>query len=130
MFGKKNKTAPDTPLSYTAIPTNPSEQTSVICSGTVIEGKIISAQSIRNDGKIVGVLDCQNRLVVGKNGHIDGKVQCKNATIEGFVKGSLTANESLALSGSAHIEGDLQATKLSVESGAVYKGQLNIGTPK
>ncbi len=110
---------------------NPSSnnQTTVIAKDTKIEGKLISSQSIRLDGELVGKLECDKKLVLGNSGVINGEINCKSdSSIGGYVKGDIVSAETLHLLSSARIEGNITAAKIIVESGAGYKGQLNIGS--
>ena len=54
-----------------------------IAAGTVIEGNISSSKGIRIDGKVLGSINCQGKVVVGKNGVVEGNITCTNAEIEG-----------------------------------------------
>jgi cytoskeletal protein CcmA (bactofilin family) len=48
-------------------------------------------------------------------------------TVEGDVKGNLTASERIELKATARYEGDLRTTKLVVEEGAIFTGNVSVG---
>ncbi len=120
---KSTKTSPETTASKT--PGN-SNLTSVICSDTVIEGKITSDANIRLDGKLVGEIDCQSRIVIGQQGRIEGKMKTANTAIEGGFDGDIEVVESISLSSTARVKGTVVARNLSVEPGAKLDGSYSV----
>jgi len=64
--------------------------------------------------------------VVGKTGKIDGSLSCKNADIEGEIKGKLVVSDTLSLRFSANVEGDVQTGKLAVEPGATFNAHCQM----
>jgi len=91
-----------------------------INNGTNLKGDITSNGYFRIDGTIEGNVKTPSKVVVGKTGVIIGTLSCKNADIEGKVKGILDISETLSLKSTAHIEGEVIIGKLAVEPGAVF----------
>lgn len=98
-----------------------------IVEGTSIEGEIRCESNIRIDGVFVGNLNTKGRLVVGPNGRIEGTIQCQNAELEGVVKGKISVQQLLTLKNTAKVEGDIFTDKLSIEPGATFTGNCNMG---
>ena len=98
-----------------------------IQNGTVIEGKINSEGSIRIDGKLIGSIYTNAKLVIGKTGVIEGDINCKDASIEGKVLGTITVQNLLDLKGTGFIKGDIITNKLVVEPGAKFNGKCTMG---
>ena len=92
----------------------------IIGKNTSFVGDIISEGDFRIDGKIEGTIKTIGRVVIGKSGSISGKVECKNADIEGKFSGELIVNSLLTLKATATISGDVIISKLSVEPGAEF----------
>ena len=46
-----------------------------------------------------------------------------NATINGLVRGSIRATESVELTSSARVIGNIETTALSIQPGAIFEGQ-------
>ena len=65
--------------------------------GTTITGDIKTEGDIRIDGKVIGKVSINSKLAVGESGIIEGDVQCKNASIEGRIKGNLHISELVFL---------------------------------
>ncbi|WP_350286798.1 polymer-forming cytoskeletal protein [uncultured Croceitalea sp.] len=94
---------------------------------TVIKGDITSQADFRIDGKLEGNVKTSGKVVIGKDGLIQGKVECVNADIEGNFNGELYVSELLALKSSAKIEGTVNVKKLAVEPGATFNASCSMG---
>jgi len=91
-----------------------------INEGTIIKGDITSNGYFRIDGTIEGNVKTPSKVVIGKTGVIIGTLSCKNADIEGKVKGIVDISGTLSLKSTAQIEGEVVIGKLAVEPGAVF----------
>ncbi len=87
---------------------------------TRIKGDIISEADLRIDGKLDGNVKTSGKVVIGKSGYINGKVECVSADIEGSFNGELLVTDLLSLKASAIIEGTVVVSKLAVEPGATF----------
>lgn len=99
-----------------------------IAKGTILEGKIITKGDIRIEGKVIGTVTCDAKLVIGENGSVEGTVDARNAYIAGAVKGQVIVRELLQLQEKGHIQGDIYTQKLSVQIGASFTGNCRMGT--
>ena len=93
-----------------------------IDKNTTIEGNLKAGGDLRIDGTLVGDLDCQAKLIIGKSGHVKGTVKCLNAVIEGSFSGDLLVREKLDLMSSSKVEGDIRTKKMMAETGCEIKG--------
>jgi cytoskeletal protein CcmA (bactofilin family) len=94
---------------------------------TKIKGDLVSDGNFRIDGLVEGTIITQGRVVVGPTGVITGEVSCKNADVEGSIKGKLKVDELLTLKATAKIHGDIVVDKISIEPGAVFAGTCQMG---
>jgi cytoskeletal protein CcmA (bactofilin family) len=99
-----------------------------IAKGTVLEGKIVTKGDIRIEGRVVGTVTCDAKLVIGENGSVEGIVDARNAYIAGAVKGQVIVRELLQLQEKGHIQGDIYTQKLSVQIGASFTGNCRMGS--
>ena len=99
---------------------NPGTGQNRINDGTNIKGDIKSNGYFRIDGNIEGNVKTPSKVVVGKTGVIIGTLSCKNADIEGKIKGILNITGTLTLKSTAKIEGEVVVGKLAVEPGATF----------
>lgn len=91
-----------------------------IGKATRIKGDITSEADFRIDGTLEGSITTSGKVVIGKDGVVEGKVLCHNADIEGQFSGTLNIAGLLLLRASANIEGEVIVAKLSVEPGAAF----------
>jgi len=94
---------------------------------TKIKGDITSEADFRIDGKLEGNVKTSGKVVIGKDGYINGKVECVNADIEGKFNGELSVKDLLSLKASAIIEGTVTVAKLAVEPGATFNAACTMG---
>jgi len=99
----------------------------IIRSGTEINGDINCKGDIRIEGKLVGNLKTEGKVVVGESGVIEGTVECANATISGGMKVNITVNELLTLKATANLVGEIVTNKLQIEPGANFSGSCKMG---
>jgi cytoskeletal protein CcmA (bactofilin family) len=127
LFSTEKTKTPTSALSSVSPQSNVEGLTCIIAKGTVIEGKIITTENMRIDGKIKGDVKCNKRLVMDAGGVIEGNIHAGESTIKGKVVGTVTVDNTLQLLESSFIKGDIKAKKLHVEEGAKYDGQCSIG---
>ena len=92
----------------------------IIAQGTKITGDFNSEGDFRIDGTIEGNIKTSGKLVVGKEGFIQGTIEGTDAYFEGKFSGKLSLSGTLTLKSSAHIEGEVIVGKLAVEPGATF----------
>ena len=95
--------------------------------GTTITGDVNSNGDLRIDGTLKGSVATEGKVVLGKNGIIEGDVVCNNADIAGEIKAKITVSQLLTLKTTAKLKGDIVTNKLSIEPGAVFSGSCSMG---
>lgn len=107
-------------------PSNPG-QINMIGEGTVIEGTLRSESDVRVSGRVVGNLDVDGKVIVAKEGSINGELVAASADIAGDVQGQINIRELCVLKGAARVDADIKAARLVVEEGATFNGQCEMG---
>ena len=102
----------------------------IIESSTKIVGDIFSEADFRIDGIVEGNVTTSGKIVVGKSGKINGKINCSNADISGTITGKIEVNEVLSLMSESLIQGDIVTGKLSVEEGAQVEASISMKSGK
>ena len=95
--------------------------------GTTITGDVQSKGDIRVDGTLKGSVNTSGKVVLGKDGVIEGDVVCSSADISGVLKAKITASQLLSLKATAKLNGDIITNKLSIEPGAAFTGSCSMG---
>jgi len=99
----------------------------MIGAGTTITGDVQSKGDIRVDGTLKGSVSTEGKVVLGREGIIEGDVACKNADISGTLKAKITVSQLLSLKASSKLNGDIITNKLSIEPGASFTGSCSMG---
>lgn len=93
---------------------------------TKITGEIVSEADFRIDGSLEGSIKTSGKVVIGKDGNINGTVVCNYADVEGKLNGKIEVRESLSLKSTSIIEGEAVIGKLIVESGAIFNAKCSM----
>jgi cytoskeletal protein CcmA (bactofilin family) len=118
MFNPKNKIEQDKSLQ---------SGNSLIGSGTIITGDIVSSVDIRIDGVLRGNIWGSAKIVLGKEGVVDGNIESHQADIMGKVHGKIVVKDLLSLRGNAEVKGDIRAGKLEIEPSVTFNGMCQMG---
>ena len=102
----------------------------IIELSTKIVGDIYSKADFRIDGIVEGNITTTGKVVVGKSGKINGKINSSNADISGSVSGKIEVAETLSLMSESLIQGDIVTGKLSVEEGAQVDASISMKSGK
>lgn len=97
---------------------------------TKITGDIVSEADFRIDGALEGTITTSGKVVIGKEGVINGNVNCAFADVEGKFNGKIEVKESLSLKSTSSIEGEVIIGKLIVESGASFNAKCSMRSAK
>lgn len=128
MFGQGSKTKGtgkrDAPPRQSSAARNGGVNT--IDEHTTITGDLEAGGDIRIDGKLIGDLQCQGRLIVGTTGIIEGDVRCVEAVIEGHYTGSITVSHLLTLKETSTVSGCIRAHQLAIGAGCQLDGQVAV----
>ena len=92
-----------------------------------IVGDIITKESIRIDGHIVGNVESESVVSVTDPAIVEGNIKAAEVFIAGRVKGIITALKSLEMEKTANITGDIFTSKLHVHAGATFNGNAKMG---
>ena len=103
-----------------------SGQYSRIENSSKLTGDIVSEADFRIDGTLEGTIKTSGKVIVGKEGKVNGTIDCESADIEGSVKGSLKVKTILFLKSTSSVEGDVSIGKLIVESGASFNANCSM----
>jgi cytoskeletal protein CcmA (bactofilin family) len=91
------------------------------------KGELTVEKGVRIHGRFEGKINTAGRVHVAKEAKLQAEVEAGSIVVEGEIHGALTASERLELKASARYEGDLHASRMVVEEGAVFSGQVNVG---
>lgn len=107
-----------------------SNSSNTISKETSIEGNVETSGNLRIEGKILGDIRAQSKVVLGASANVEGKIFAQTADIEGTVKGTVQVEGLLTLKSSAVIKGDINTGKLVMDAGAQFEGKCKMGSFK
>ena len=106
------------------------QQGSHIGPSVVVKGEISAKEPLTVSGRVEGTIDVRGHvLTVEAGAHVEGDVTAAGIVVAGTVKGSLLAEERIALRAGADVEGTLTAPRLAVDDGACRGGKATIAGP-
>ena len=91
------------------------------------KGDLTFEKGLRLQGKFEGTILTGGKLHVTKEARLQADVDAGSITIEGEVKGKITATDRVELKNTARYDGDLTASKLVVDEGAIFSGHVTVG---
>jgi len=98
----------------------------IIGPSVKVEGDFKGEGDLVIEGVLIGALQTKNNLKIGKNALIEASVKANNAFISGKVKGNILVKGKVEITGTAVILGNIKAQIISIESGALIKGELDM----
>ncbi len=106
-----------------------SEAPVVIGQGMIIKGSLHSENDVFLDGEIEGDLDVENcRLLIGPHGKVVANVKAREVDIHGIMTGNVESTERTSIRASGQLMGDVRTGGIVIESGAQFKGKVEIVT--
>lgn len=106
-----------------------SEAPVVIGQGMIIKGNLHSGDNVFLDGEIEGDLDVENcRLMIGPHGKVVANVKAREVDIQGIMTGSVESTERTSIRAAGQLMGDVRTGGIVIESGAQFKGKVEIVT--
>ena len=90
------------------------------------KGEFKSECDFRVDGYFEGSIETNGKVVIGKNGRIEGTVVCSSADIEGAINGTIHVKDLLSIRSTGEVKGDVVMSKLVVESGAIFNAKSSM----
>ncbi len=95
----------------------------------IIKGSLRSGNDVFLDGEIEGDLDVENyRLLIGPHGKVVANVRAREVDIHGIMTGNVESTERTSIRASGQLMGDVRTGGIVIESGAMFKGKVEIVT--
>jgi len=103
------------------------DNVTIIGAETLVSGEIRGDQNILVRGRIDGRVSITSTLTVEDGAILQADVDAEAVLISGVVVGNVSASGHVRLSSKARVVGDVTAPRVIVESGAAYRGRLEMG---
>ena len=94
---------------------------------TTLKGELSGAQALFVDGRVEGNISFPNhRVTVGRGAVVLGKIEAKEVVIAGTVTGDIHCGERVDIRREAVLHGDVVAQRISIDEGALVKGNVEV----
>ena len=104
-----------------------SEKNTIIGPETRVSGELRGDEDVIVRGRVDGRVVLTSTLTIEEGAIVQADVEARVVLVSGVVVGNVTATEIVRLSDKARVIGDLTAPKVVIESGAAYRGRLDMG---
>lgn len=98
----------------------------IIAHGMEVRGNIASDTDVRVDGRVEGNITSEMAITLEENAYVEGSLSARYITISSRVHGNISASENLTCTTTAEVYGDISTPRLSVESGALIAGNIDM----
>jgi cytoskeletal protein CcmA (bactofilin family) len=100
---------------------------SVIGESVMVKGEIIAEEDVVLQGQVDGTIYFKNNsLVAGHQAQIHGNLFVKSIVTHGEIKGDIYASDQVIVKKLGHIFGNTHAPRISIESGAILMGNIEM----
>jgi len=99
-------------------------ETTIISSGSKLEGSIETAGTLIVDGSVTGKIKCSS-LEILQDGNLEATVEAENVSVAGCFEGEMICNGKLSVFSKGKVIGDVSYGSLSIESGGALDGSVS-----
>jgi cytoskeletal protein CcmA (bactofilin family) len=128
MTPRLEKTAPSSGAAVARTPAPVSTDQATIGKSVVVKGEITGDESLYIDGKVEGAINLPGqRVTVGPNGTVSANILARDVVVLGKARGNVHASDRVDIREGASLVGDIIAQRISIEDGAFFKGDIDLG---
>lgn len=89
-------------------------------------GKLNFKQNLQINGKFRGQIITDGHLIVGPLATVEADIEAGRVSIQGNVRGNISANQNVSLLKQGNLHGDIKTPDLRIESGSQFSGSCNM----
>lgn len=99
----------------------------IVKAGTAFEGLLSCPGASRIDGRFHGQIVAADRIELGENAEVSGRIEAQDIIVAGRFEGELVAHRSIELLATARVTGEFRARELVAEEGCAVEGRYRTG---
>lgn len=103
--------------------------TTIITAGSKIKGEMALSCNLYIDGEFEGIIDSQNEVNIGKNGHIKGDVKTNRLVVQGYIEGNISADR-VEIKSDGKVSGTVESIEFVIEPKGIFEGSSIVKTVK
>ncbi len=96
---------------------------SIVGDGAHFSGNLELSGLLRLDGDFNGIIKNNDRILIGKNGRVQGTAYADTIIIGGVFKGEIYASEKVVILSSGIVLGHIYSSRIVIEEGAFWDGK-------
>jgi cytoskeletal protein CcmA (bactofilin family) len=100
--------------------------TALMGKGAEFQGQLTFKGTVRIDGRFLGSITSEGKLVLGKDAYVEGTISVGELEMHGTLQGEISVAHKTLLHESARLTGSLHTALLAVEEGALLQGDLQM----
>jgi cytoskeletal protein CcmA (bactofilin family) len=94
----------------------------IIIQGTEVTGELSTSDDIRIDGKFFGNIETKGKLVISKQGYVEGIVKGADILINGKAKGDFFVDNNFNLSPEGIFSGSVETRFINISETSIFDG--------
>jgi cytoskeletal protein CcmA (bactofilin family) len=98
-------------------------EVTIVGQGASLEGNIVSAGSLRVDGKVKGQINADGDVIISPQSQVDADIKAENVTVAGKFTGNIVVKGTAELTRGGRVDGNVTSKTLVVQEGAIFQGQ-------
>ncbi len=98
----------------------------IIGQGAIFDGNLSAPETVRVDGTVNGDCSCNENLILGPDGEINGNISAQNIIISGKVVGDVSATGKLEILSTGKLTGNITARSLVIDEDAYFDGRCTM----
>jgi cytoskeletal protein CcmA (bactofilin family) len=103
------------------------DKKTVIGENTFIEGSIRGDENLVIEGSMKGNIEIEkHNFTVGPKGRVEGEIKARSVSVSGQMIGNINTKGKVEITQEADFMGDIKAKSISVETGAYFKGSIEL----
>ena len=103
-------------------------EVTIVGQGAKLEGKIVSAGSLRVDGQITGTIEADGDVMLSPQSAVEADISAANVSVAGRFKGDLTVKGKAEIARGGRVDGNITAKALVIQEGATFNGLSRMDT--
>ena len=102
----------------------------IIKQGTEVTGELSTSDDIRIDGRFFGDIETKGKLVISKQGYVEGIVRGTDILINGKAKGEFQVDNNFHLSPEGIFSGSVETRFINISETSIFDGTCVISQNK
>lgn len=99
-----------------------SAEVTIVGQGAKLEGKIVSAGSLRIDGQITGTIDADGDVALTSGSTVEADISAASVSVAGRFKGDITVKGKAEIARGGRVDGNITSKSLVIQEGATFNG--------